>query len=493
MNIQRFSASTMRGAMVQVRRQLGAEAVIVHSASSDHGVEVIAALDYDETLAGLPAEVPPAAQAEQLSPRREALDATVPPVALTDHLRERRGALDAAARVMGKNAVPDTRSRPTAELTGDEAADDGAPSTVKLYNADGHERIDTLAAAAASVRANEPPLGLATSRPENSGVAPVQVRAAGRNDRLDDVGAELRSLRTLMEQQLSGLAWQDVTHRDPQRALVLHRLLDFGLAPSLCTSIANAIHYRSSLDDTWREALAELTRRIPLDNGHDVLAGSGVVALVGPTGVGKTTTIAKLAGSYILRHGPGSVGLVTTDDYRLGAREQLQAFGRVLDITVAHATDGASLLAAVRAFQSRSLVLIDTEGARERIDDQGAMLETLASAGLPLRVFLVLAANTQRAALSLTAEEFGRLPLGGAIITKADECGTLGDVLSTVVARQLPVAYLSDGQQVPHDLHAVNADDLVSRGDALLRSNTATTENEILGLTFGKMVASAHG
>lgn len=480
MNIERFSAPTMRGAMAEVRRKLGAEAVIVHSQAGDEGVEVVAAVDYDESLASLSGAGP----TQEPAARRQARE------------HEQREALDAAVRLMGRKTVRDSMA-PSTELD----VEDGTPLTVKLYDRTGRENVAALAAAADSVRAAEPPLGLAGLAPVQTSTGPAHkssgAGAAGRvpgdGDRLDDVGAELRSLRTLMEQQLSGLAWQDVANRDPQRAHVLRRLLDFGLEASLCTSIADAMRYHKAPQDTWQEAKRELALRIPDGRGYDVLAGGGVVALVGPTGVGKTTTVAKLAGSYIQRHGPGSVGLVTTDDYRLGAYEQLQAFGRILDISVARARDEASLMSAVRGFQNRSLVLVDTEGAEERIDDQASMFDSLAMADLPVRGFLLLAANTQRAALLRTAALFSRMPLHGAIITKADECGNLGEVLSTIIATQLPMSYLSDGQQVPQDLHSVDANEIIRRGEAMLANISAEDQDEILGITFGNMVAAKHG
>jgi flagellar biosynthesis protein FlhF len=346
--------------------------------------------------------------------------------------------------------------------------------------------------------------GDAGSRDEGPGIGRPSRRTRAQRDggagpseaigsaRLDQVGSELASLRTLVEQQLSGLAWRDLARRQPHRAGVLLRLLDFGLAPQIAKSIVDAMAPEASLEGAWATAKAELIRQIPLSD-EDLLVDGGVAALVGPTGVGKTTTIAKLAGAYLLRHGPGTVGLVTTDDYRLGAHEQLRAFGRVLDIPVQFARDAAGVREAVEQYDDRSLVLIDTEGMRQRTEQPYQQLAMLEHVMDVCRVYVLLAANAQAASHARTIAAFRRDCLTGSFITKVDESGALGEVLSALVDARLPVAYISDGQQVPDDLHLAAAEDLVRRGEALMGHPEGELEDEIMGLTFGSMVANGRG
>src|SRR5699024_3004629 len=136
-----------------------------------------------------------------------------------------------------------------------------------------------------------------------------------------------------LQDQLSQLAWNDFSRREPLRAQLLGRLLKLGLAPPLAREIAASINQFSDPDGAWREALLTLIERLPV-SGDAVLDHGGVVALVGPTGVGKTTTVAKLAARYALRHGPQQVALITTDAYRVGAQKQLLTYGRILDAPV---------------------------------------------------------------------------------------------------------------------------------------------------------------
>lgn len=295
---------------------------------------------------------------------------------------------------------------------------------------------------------------------------------SGGGNAIADMGHELRSLRGMLEHQLSGLAWGELGRRHPQRALLIRRLRELGLSAALAQKIAQEIPEQADAERAWRQALALLAHYLPVSN-DDILAHGGIVALVGPTGVGKTTTVAKLAARCLMRHGQKSVALVTVDDQRIGAYEQLKIYGQILDIPVRLARDHHSLQAALSELRGHRLILIDTAGMSPR-DGRLAEQMTLVRTGSPaIKRYLVFAANAQIAALEESVAAFGTASVHGAIITKIDEASSLGGVLSVLSSHSLPVAYVSDGQRVPEDLAPARSHSLVSRCVGVMQQTRA--------------------
>ena len=213
--------------------------------------------------------------------------------------------------------------------------------------------------------------------------------------------------------------------------------------------------------------LGLLSRRLPIAP-TDPLEEGGVIALVGPTGAGKTTTIAKLAARFAQRHNARDVALVTTDTVRVGGREQLHGYGRQLGIAV-HEADSAQALALVlERLRDYKLVLIDTAGLGQRDRALTAQLQWLRAAG-QIRTLLVLPANTAFQDMDEVVRRFSAANPQGVVLTKLDETGRLGSALSVVVDHQLPMTWVTDGQRVPDDLHRANSAHLVLRLDQLRR------------------------
>jgi flagellar biosynthesis protein FlhF len=225
----------------------------------------------------------------------------------------------------------------------------------------------------------------------------------------------------------------------------------------------------------------------------DSLDQGGVVALVGATGVGKTTTIAKLAARYALRHGRERVALVTTDSYRIAAHEQLRTYGRILGIPVRIANSHAELSEALKLLSDKDLILIDTAGMSQRDVRLSEQFALLGEAAPNLKTFLVLSTTTHRSGLGEVVKAFGKVKLDGCILTKLDETTSLGGALSTAVEHKLPVAYVSDGQRVPEDIHIARAPNLIQRAVLVAQQTSQALEQESLNLAFSGMVANAHG
>ena len=294
---------------------------------------------------------------------------------------------------------------------------------------------------------------------------------------LMQIRAELSDLRNLLERQMSGLAWGDEARRHPARAKIIRDLAGLGLDIELSLSIANRVPDDLSAQHGWIKAIETLVSDVVVAN-DDVLEHGGVVALVGPTGVGKTTTIAKLAARYALRHGRKRVALVTIDNYRIGAHEQLRTYGRIMDVPVYTVKNPEEMRGTLDDLVDKDLVLIDTAGMShrdKRIHDQFAIL---AAAQPNLKTCLVLAATTQFSGLTEIAQVFKGLSLQGCVLTKLDETAQLGGALSAVIAQRLPLMYLSDGQRVPEDLHVARAKNLVYRAVTLQRQTGHVTVND---------------
>lgn len=279
---------------------------------------------------------------------------------------------------------------------------------------------------------------------------------------------EISRLRGLLENQLAHLAWGDLDRRQPLHTDVMRRLHNMELSTSLIEKIsAPAIHARDEAH-AWQLALAELSSTVPVAD-NDLLDQGGIVALVGSTGVGKTTSIAKLAARYALRHGRRHVALVTTDSYRIGAHEQLMTYGRLLDIPVQVASDHKELRSTLNSLADKRLVLIDTAGMSQRDVRLTEQFTTLADSGMPIRTLLVLSATLHTSVLNETVQAFSAVPVEAAILTKLDEAASLGGVLSAVIKQRLPLMFTTNGQRVPEDMHPARAQDLVQQAAQLAR------------------------
>jgi flagellar biosynthesis protein FlhF len=285
---------------------------------------------------------------------------------------------------------------------------------------------------------------------------------------MDSMRNEMASIRRLLEHQLSGLMWQEVERREPMRAMMIKRLEKMGLSPELADQLACYIPEDVPANEAWPALLDLLSDQI-ITTDDCILETGGVVALLGPTGVGKTTTIAKLAARAAMDFGPDQIALVTTDTYRIGAHEQLATYGRIMGCPVRVAKDAEELADILHQLRHRRLVLLDTAGMGQRDIRLSEQLDTLMqNSGSQIRSFLVLPSTAQRRVLHETIEHFRRIPLSGCVLTKLDESLSLGEVICVSIQSALPIAYLADGQRVPEDIKVATGDYLVSRANELL-------------------------
>ncbi|MEX5508811.1 flagellar biosynthesis protein FlhF [Pseudomonas paralactis] len=407
MQVKRFFAADMRQAMKLVRDELGADAAIIGNRRIAGGVELTAALDYTP---------------QALAPR-------VPNMELEDELRK------TASRIVSAQAELSMRG------------DSDASTNRQLF-------------AGLPLTAAEPlvePTFVEPPRP----AAPAPAAAVDQRV-FDSMRFELNGLRELLEVQLGSLAWTQLQGSKPQQANLWRRLQRIGLSGPLSRDLLALTAEVEEPRQAWRMLLAHLARMIATPQIEPLEEG-GVIAMVGPAGMGKTTTLAKLAARYVLKYGAQNIALVSMDSYRIGAQEQLKTLGRILNVPVTHVDPGQSLANALDPLLRKRVVLIDTAGLQASDPALRMQLESLAGRGIKSKNYLVLATTSQKQVLTAAYHSYKRCGLAGCILTKLDETASLGEVLSLAISHELPVVYLTDGPRIPDDLHLPRRHQLVSR------------------------------
>ncbi|HTC15414.1 MAG TPA: flagellar biosynthesis protein FlhF [Steroidobacteraceae bacterium] len=302
----------------------------------------------------------------------------------------------------------------------------------------------------------------------------------------DSVGQELKTLRAMLETQLAQLAWSDLTRRSPVHAELLRELTEIGLARDLAERIAEQMPAQGDLAHARRFAFTALAQYLTVTGERWGEAG-GRLAFIGTTGVGKTTSLAKIAARWTLKHGARELALIAGDGARIGAADELRALGQLLGAPVfvpEHFNELPALLAQLQHFR---LILIDTPGASFKDAKFAAQLAVLSGCASQLESVLVLSANTQAAALEEVARRFVPTHPACVLLTKLDEAASLGGSLSVLIRAQLPLCYVSDGPRVPEDLRPARALDLVSRAVALAKDSGASVDEDLLRRRFGKV------
>lgn len=295
-------------------------------------------------------------------------------------------------------------------------------------------------------------------------VAPVAPAAAALPDELKD---ELRSMRGLLESQLATLAWNG---RQPEaRARALRELLAAGFSAGLSRYVAE--HMPASAhegEEAGRAWVSEILARnlLLLDSDEQLLEQGGVFALVGPTGVGKTTSTAKLAARCVARHGASRVALVTTDGYRIGAFEQLRIYGKLLGVMVHSVRDAADLSLALGELRHKHIVLIDTAGASQRDQMVAEQIAMLAAVNGRVQRLLCLNTTSTVETLDEVVRAYRGDGLAGCLLTKLDEANGIGGALDVAIRHKLPLSFIADGQRVPEDLHLADRQQLLARAFA---------------------------
>lgn len=420
MNVKKFTATTSREALRKVRDALGSDAVILSNRSVDGQTEILALAPEDMVALAEPAVEKPAISESTLAalaPKRMEM-----PEALQRHMTAQE---DHMRRI---ETPQDNQAARLAEAL--------------------HAARDT---------------SLASQQNSAAEIAGMM--------------NEIRSMRGMLESQLAEISWGSQQKREPAKSAVLREMLSAGFSASLARYLTENLPAGGNEESGMKWIRSVLTRNFStIDDESEILDQGGVYALVGPTGVGKTTTTAKLAARCVMRHGAGKLALITTDGYRIGGYEQLRIYGKILGVMVHSVKDETDLRIALAELKNKHMVLIDTVGMSQRDQMVGSQIAMLQ--GESVKRLLCLSATSTGETLSEVVRAYQGDGLAGCIMTKLDEAATIGSVLDVVIRQKMKMFYVANGQRVPEDLHVANKDYLIDRAFKLKRETTPFQYND---------------
>ncbi len=279
---------------------------------------------------------------------------------------------------------------------------------------------------------------------------------------------ELHTLKGMLNNRVNQAPQVSIPHVHPAHTGIYARLQELGISSGLCQEVLSKLPLSSEVNEGWRKALAILAHGIKAVE-EDVLETGGVVALVGATGVGKTTTIAKMAARYALKHGRDTVAVVSIDNYRIAAQDQILSYGQMIGVPVFLATGKNEFSSIMGDLCDKQLILVDTAGMSQRDTRITEQFDLMSEVPYDLNTYLVMSANTQESALSQIAKSYSNYNVTGCILTKLDEAVSLGGLLSMLTKWELPISYMTEGQSVPEDLLKVRPYSLVSKAVTMMQ------------------------
>ncbi|RJX30847.1 MAG: flagellar biosynthesis protein FlhF [Oxalobacter sp.] len=409
MNVKKFFANSPREALVKVRDALGADAVILSNRQVHGGVEIMALAPED-----MSALVQPVIEHEALSAHALA--------ALTSKNRSRGS----------QSSAPSNGHQP-----------------IRL-----HDQNGTSSYRVSNREAVSPPREF-------------------QDKEAVEMMNEIRSMRGMLETQLTELSWTAQHQRNPVKAEVMREMLAAGFSATLARYLTENLPESEKYNGGMKWIKGVLARNlIAMNDENELLDRGGVFALVGPTGVGKTTTTAKIAARCVVRHGASRLALITTDGYRIGGFEQLRIYGKILGVMVHSVKDESDLRTALTELKGKHTILIDTVGMSQRDKMVSEQIAMLSEVGVPIKRLLCLSATSTAETLNEVVRAYKGDGLAGCVMTKLDEAATVGNLLDVVIRQKLKMFYIANGQRVPEDLHLVNKQYLIDRAFRLKRETT---------------------
>lgn len=482
MKIKRFFAKDMRTALKEVKDELGIDAVIMSNKKLANGVEIVAAVDYEKAMfksAEQPhnnqaaSNIEPQTMRNFVKPEPQRAPAQPPQAKVADSLeallerqspRPRSPELASMFTHSGIDTSDNYHEQKPQSRANMFARNDEIPKSRNMFarNDEAPTRAPTQAASLGfdDLDTDFDDLNVSVNRAN----APQK---QFEHKEITTMREEMNAIRQLLEHQVSGLMQQDMARRDPIRACMIDRLIGMGIDKQVAEQMACFVPDDVSRQQGWKALLTMVEDQMQTTH-NEILRQGGVYALVGPTGVGKTTTVAKLAALGAQKYGADKVALITTDTYRIGAYEQLATYGRIIGCAVKQVKDANELAEVLYHLRNKRLVLIDTAGMSQRDLRLTEQLNTLMrNQRVDIRNYLVLSATAQINVLQETVRHFKKVQLSGCIFTKLDESLSLGEIISIAIQNRLPIGYLTNGQRVPEDIRVANAEKLVKKAEQL--------------------------
>lgn len=539
MNVRKFTARSSREALALVKQAFGPDAVVLSNKNVPEGVEVLAmAPEGMGQIEQMASTAPRTAARQQVAPPPTVPQQPAARASFSDRASRQEPSFgspevggDVEQLAMSTLSFQDyvrerVLRRRQAEMTGQPdpvhaqpapAPQQPAASSLDAARARREQRAAEAMAALAPKRAAPPPtqapvrqarpmppvlrdeirIPTATAQrvvPQLSDIGnsvamepmplPGQPSANQRNQM--DMASELRQMRGLIEERFSSLAFMEKLQRQPVQARLTQKLLELGFSPALVRKLAESCpsdFTGSEVADETAWAAHVLSRNLQTDEAAPAIEErGGVFALIGSTGVGKTTTTAKLAAHFATKFGASQLGLITLDAYRIGAHEQLRAYGRILGVPVHTAHDRASLDDLLDLLSSKKLVLIDTAGMAQRDSRTQELLEMLAHPSI--KKLLVINAAQQGETIEDVVNAWKGAACEGVVLSKIDEAVKLAPALDTLIRHKLKVLGVANGQRVPEDWHRLPSVALVQRALKGAASGAWRMDNTDVNLIF---------
>lgn len=410
MKVKRFSAPNMQAALRLVTQQLGEEAVIISTQRGAKGIEVVAALDY----------------------------------------QPERGAGEVQRQLQLQEELEEARQKLLAEQ-------------------------DVVIREEAEAQPNEARNFEALVRPEYVASLATEKDQPAKDPTFISAVKEMKEeLKELKEWFISQSVVGPTAAANPQehawtKAQLQEKCYQLGLDRKWSERLIEQVA-GTDVEASWKQMKQLITDSLPISD-YKIFEKGGVVAFVGPTGAGKTTTIGKIAAQFVLRHGPESVALLTLDNYRIAAHDQLRTFAKILEVDLKVVPINGHLKAELKKLSEKKLVLIDTAGLSASDLCFSNQLEMLQETGLKVKKLLVLPLTSQDRCLQENFQRYKKLGLYGCILTKLDECFSLGGAMSTVVNANVPITLITDGPHIPQDIKYPNASELSKKAFRMARAN----------------------
>ncbi len=461
MKIKRFVASDIRKAMKMVKDELGADAVIMSNRSVEDGVEIVAARDFDEQAIHNDLQ-----QLEQKQPKPSPQQVKLS----TFEDDEKPLHVISSSRKQGNEEV--RRENPIRKNMDQYL---GYAEKIQVANQRQKKTATT------STNKKTTPARPRKATPNTQPVTQVQAPVVNLEPLLKDMKLEMRKemagLKSMLEQRFDEVVVPPAAPQQTTYSVLKQRLHEMGFDGAVLQRICNRLGSHQDVQRAFDKACDMLVDDLPM-LADDLLYQGGIAALVGPTGVGKTTTLAKIAAQFILRHGAEQVALISMDNFRIGGQEQLKIYGRILDVPVKVAKNTQQLNVLLDEFSDKRLVLIDTAGMGQRDMRLAEQINSLPFKQYQVKTYLVLSAATQGRSISETIQAFNGCYPQAAILTKLDETVAPGGALSALFNHKLPVAFVTDGQQVPEDFHDPDAQALLQHCIAGIAEENSYTNQE---------------
>ena len=478
MKLKRFVAKDMRTALAKIKEELGAEAVIMSNKRVGPNVEIIAGVEGDIPVAPVKTQSRTKGQITSNIQEDSPLSRIIADDEVTLSSSKNQSEVKTVTKSVG-GSKSEAFAKSLLEIL--ERQQQSAPEVATEKKTAKTSKVKAKAPAPLSEQTGLRDLFIKEEEKKKEkkvesshGISSyVSKESESEKTEIEQLRHDVDSIRRLLQFELAGLMSDTKKREEPVRAMIYELLLSSGFDKSISNELSESIDSDASFNFAWRQLAQNLERRIKTGS-DEIVTDGGIVTLIGPAGVGKTTTIAKLAARFVMKYGADRVALITADHYRIGAVEQVKTYGRIMGCSTFAIKSIDELPEMLYTLRDKSLVLVDTVGVGlhdERFESQVNALKK--QSRLKMKHYLVLPATAQRKVLEHAYEHFSNIGLKGIILTKIDESESLADALSLCIKQKLMLSYVTDGQRVPEDLEVPDARALALKALSSVESDVA--------------------